>query len=291
MTSSVPLPGVRGQHDDQREGRHDQEDVGDHRQHLVGDAAEVGGGHPDQDREHGGEEAGHERDDQRLPGAVDQLGPDVLAERRSCRASASATAAATGANASRLGWRTEVNSCGTIASTQKIRKMTMPDDRPCGWTDRAHSPPPRRRAGGGRRGRGRGVDEQCGHCAHAFARRAGRARRSTKSQTSSATQHSDREQHEQRLHQRVVGVLHRVVEQVAQARVVEDVLDQDRAGDHEAERHREAGQVGQHGVARGVVEHDPSVGQTLGPTHPHVVLGQRGDHVVAHGQDPAADRR
>jgi hypothetical protein len=70
------------------------------------------------------------------------------------------------------------------------------------------------------------------------------------------------------LHERVVLALHRLQEHEADAGVVEDVLDQDRAADHEPERHREAGQVRQDRVAGGVVEHDPPAGQALGPGHP-----------------------
>ena len=56
-------------------------------------------------------------------------------------------------------------------------------------------------------------------------------------------QHRDDDQQEEPLHEGVVLVLDRLQEHPADARVVEDVLDEDRAGDDEAERHREPGQV------------------------------------------------
>src|SRR5579875_676497 len=88
--------------------------------------------------------------------------------------------------------------------------------------------------------------------------------------------HQDRhgDQQEQRLHQRVVLVLHRLEQHEAHTGVVEDVLDQDRAADDEPERHGEAGEVRQDRVAGGVVVHDPAPRQSLGPRPPDVVLGQ-----------------
>src|ERR1700742_2206095 len=57
-------------------------------------------------------------------------------------------------------------------------------------------------------------------------------------------QHGHRDQQEQGLHERVVLVLDRLQQHVADPGVVEDVLDEDGAADDEAERHREAGEIG-----------------------------------------------
>ena len=252
--------------------------------------AEVGGRHADDDRQHGGEEAGDQRDHQRLPGAVDELGPDVLAERRRAeQVLAGGRQAGRERQLVRVAHRGEqLRHDGQHAEDE--RSSARPSERLAA----AARPRPtvRRRPGAGPAGAGGGggVDEQCGHRGYPFVPgpRVEPGDRDVAEQD--GDQHGDREQHEQRLHQRVVGVLHGVVEQVAQAGVVEDVLDQDRAGDHEAERHREPGQVGQERVAGRVRVMILRFGQALGPAHPDVVLGQRGDHVVAHGQDPAADR-
>src|ERR1700760_606540 len=146
-----------------------------------------------------------------------------------------------GAKASRFGSRTEVNSCGTTAKIRKITKMIRPVSA-FGLRRRLRSAPPLRRlvgAGsataavvssavtGSPLGPGARVEPRRGEVADQY-----------------RDQHRDREEHEQHLHQRVVGVADRVVEQVAQARIVEDVLDEDRAGDEESECHREAGRVG-----------------------------------------------
>ena len=96
---------------------------------------------------------------------------------------------------------------------------------------------------------------------------------------------------EQPLHERVVVVPDGVQQAIPDALVVEDVLDQDRAADHESERHGEASEVRQDRVACPVVDHDRERRQALSPGHPDVVLGERGHHVVPHGEDPSADAR
>src|SRR5437588_8515272 len=55
--------------------------------------------------------------------------------------------------------------------------------------------------------------------------------------------HGDKQ--EERLHQRKVLVVHGLEQHVADSRIVEDDLDQDRAADDKPQRHREARQVGQ----------------------------------------------
>src|SRR5580658_7195979 len=92
------------------------------------------------------------------------------------------------------------------------------------------------------------------------------------------------------LHERVIQPLYRGQQQGPEARVVEDVLDDDGAGDDEAERHRESGEVGEDGVPPDVSPHDPPRLQALGARRADVVLGHDRDHVVPHGEDPAADR-
>ena len=84
--------------------------------------------------------------------------------------------------------------------------------------------------------------------------------------------------------------MHRLKKREAEARIVEDDLDQDRSADHEPERHRKAGEVGQDRVATRVHEHDPDRREPFRPGHLHVVLGERRDHRVTHRQDPTADR-
>src|SRR5690606_19390 len=70
----------RGDDDDQRQGGDDQEDVGQGGEPVVGDAAEVAGGHSDQDGERGGDDAGHEPDQDHAAGADQHLAEHVLAE-------------------------------------------------------------------------------------------------------------------------------------------------------------------------------------------------------------------
>ena len=63
-----------------------------------------------------------------------------------------------------------------------------------------------------------------------------------------AEQDGDGDEQEQGLHERVVEALHRREQEVPEARVVEDVLDEDGARHHEAERHGEAREIGEDGV-------------------------------------------
>ena len=72
--------GVGDQRDDQRQRRDDQRDVGDEGEDVVDDGAlGVAGDHADDQGDHRGQQAAEEPDQQRDPGAVDQLGGDVLA--------------------------------------------------------------------------------------------------------------------------------------------------------------------------------------------------------------------
>src|SRR5262245_54875895 len=105
-----------------------------------------------------------------------------------------------------------------------------------------------------------------------------------------ADQHGERVEEEEPLHQRQVVVGRRRVEEIAEAGIREQVLDHDRAAQHITELHREPGQVGENGVARGVVVHDPPARQPLGPGCLHIVLSDRRDHVVAHRVHPQAGR-
>ena len=86
--------------------------------------------------------------------------------------------------------------------------------------------------------------------------RAGVEQRRRRRRRRGSQEHRDDDQQEERLHERVVLVLDGLQEHAADARVVEDVLDEDGAADDEAERHREAGEVGQDRVAPGVLPHD-----------------------------------
>ena len=74
-----PAVGVGGDDDQQREQRDDQQHVGQHAERAVPQSAQVGGRHPDQHRDPGRGQPDHERDDQHVPGAVDELGEQVLA--------------------------------------------------------------------------------------------------------------------------------------------------------------------------------------------------------------------
>src|SRR5262245_17612673 len=105
-------------------------------------------------------------------------------------------------------------------------------------------------------------------------------------------QHADedreRVEQEQALHQRQIVIGRGRVEEIAEARIREQVLDHDRTAEHVAELHREPGEVGQDRVAPRVVEHHAPRRQSLGAAHLHVVVGDRRDHVVAHRVHPQA---
>ena len=103
-------------------------------------------------------------------------------------------------------------------------------------------------------------------------------------------QHEDRDHEEDPLHQRVVLVCDGLEEHVADARVGEDDLSQDRAAHDEAEREGEPGHVRQDGVARRVGQGDPAPRQPLGLGQQHVVLAEGRHHDVAHAEQPAGDR-
>ena len=134
---------------------------------------------------------GHQRDDQRLPGAVDQLGPDVLPERGRAEPVLRRTARSDGVErAARSGARTEREQLRDAPpARQKTTKMTSADHRlAAGSGPRASSPPPRRRVGGLAARRAVVVSTSSAViAAHAFARARGSSQAIAKSQISSAT--------------------------------------------------------------------------------------------------------
>ena len=91
---------------------------------------------------------------------------------------------------------------------------------------------------------------------------AGRARRRAGRRPGWPPARRRRQQH-QRLQQRIVLVLDRLTHEPAEARVVEDRLDEDRAAEHAAEGEREAGDAGQQRVAGGVPQRDVRSGRPL----------------------------
>src|SRR5450631_4781548 len=123
---------------------------------------------------------------------------------------------------------TEVKSCGKAASTQKIRKMTSPAMALRLLRMAVTTDPPGRPLGT------RGALELALAAALAITAviaspvgpGAGIERESREVADQHRQQDGDGDQQEQRLHQRVVDVDRRVVQLVAQARVVERVLDQ-----------------------------------------------------------------
>src|SRR5665213_1661523 len=139
--------------------------------------------------------------------------------------------------AASFGCFTDVNSRGTAAIAAKIKKMIRPAIALRLVRTAVQSPPPARR----RAGSGAPVTTAV------FARIAliGLPLRPCawvepeghKIADQDGDQHRDGDEHEECLQQRVVGVHGRVVEHVAKTRIVEHVLDENRATDHEAERH------------------------------------------------------
>src|SRR5262252_7922667 len=92
-------------------------------------------------------------------------------------------------------------------------------------------------------------------------------------------QHDQGDDHEDALYQRVVVAQHRLEQQVADARIAEDDLDEQLAGDDEADGEGEVGDGGQERVARRVPD-DPSGPQALGAGHQDEVLVHGDDHHV-----------
>ena len=130
---------------------------------------------------------GHERDDQRLPGAVDELGEDVLAERGRAEQVASPDGPRNGSKAYLCGSWTEVNSCGAMASTQKTRKMTRPTMALRLASSARQNPPRRRRCGVGAPAGAVVVATSAVIGAYPFARARGSSQAIAKSQSSTAT--------------------------------------------------------------------------------------------------------
>src|SRR4029077_1606230 len=89
------------------------------------------------------------------------------------------------------------------------------------------------------------------------------------------TKHDQGDDHEDPLHQRVIELTQGVIEVEADPWVVEYDLDQDLAGDHQADGDGEVRDHWQQRVARRV-PHDRSGGQTLGRGHQ--------DEVLVHGR-------
>ena len=96
VVRAAPARQEADDHDQQRQRGHDQEDVGQHRQQVVGQAAEVAGRHAEDHREHGGDRAGEERDQDACSGCRPAAGRACPAAAGWCRASARPTAAAAG---------------------------------------------------------------------------------------------------------------------------------------------------------------------------------------------------
>src|SRR5689334_17839607 len=142
-----------------------------------------------------------------------------------------------GTNASWFGWSTDVNHPGAAANSMKTARMTIPITA-LRLRSALRNTPPRRRVAVGTASAG-AVSMRSAVMLLGPRPRPRVEYRDRDVAEQQRDEHGDAEQHEECLHERVVGVLDGVVEHVAQARVIEDVLDEDRSRDHEAERHRE----------------------------------------------------
>src|SRR5262245_9969253 len=103
-------------------------------------------------------------------------------------------------------------------------------------------------------------------------------------------EHDERDDEEDALDQRVVLTEYGLVEHIADARIREHDLGQQRTGHDKAQCQREARHGRQDGVA-GRVPDDLARRQHLGLGEQHIVLVGDGDHHVSHADDPPGQRR
>ena len=185
-------------------------------------------------------------------------------------------------------------SSGAISATTTTKATMTSPSRDFGFASRSTSQPgsaetPRRRArGGAASGRSSAVRIEL---RHQPVRRRGSRTRLRMSMMKFATITQIESTTQDRLRERVVVPEHRLLQRQADARVAEDVLDEDEPADRAREERGEAVQRRQDRVPPRVPRHHAAVAQPLRVRHRHVVLADRVDHHRAHVQHPAAGER
>ena len=260
---------VRGDDDEDRERRDDEDDVREHVQDVVDPAAPIAGGEADRGAEEPGDPAADDADEEGGSQPVDELREHVLAERRRpepvlrrrrlvgrpaelerrvVREQRPDERERRGTRGRRRG-RARTSSSGARSSELRSVRRDRAERRPlrepwspsfeCGPALRSTTPR-------------RGPRRPSRAALHPDARaRVDEDVRDVDDEV--RDQDTGDEEEEDPLDEEVVAILDRVQGQRAEARIGEDDLDDDRAGDDRAEREREAGDLREERVPVGVL--------------------------------------